>query len=628
MQRSTFEDYKNGTHVYDVRTTSEYIVRGGRTDYKILIPVGSSENKFISAAANDLKFFFSEATGITLEVVEDDKASASGKYLAIHSTRLFSAQSVGVDAAELGIGGFRIKTVNGSVVMCGATEEASMYAMYSFLKVALGYDYYYTDFYKIDRNVTDLKLMNYDVTDVPDFQYRIQSTGWIRYNAKNRRRMLWTENDKWMIPVDEKSAAWHNTFNYLPKEQYLNSHPKWYSDQKTQLCYTAHGDAAERAEMIKIVSERIEYLFSLEKYRDYRYVSISIEDNQDCCACDACKAEKAKYGADSGVIVKFCNDVAKKVSAWMETPEGKPYKRDFRILFFAYHATNAAPVIYDERLKKYVPASPDVVCDDHVAVYFADTNGDYMANFHDENTANTVLGKNMRGWGALSKEIYFWSYSANFRNLLIPYNSFDTVQDILKFAKRENAVFIMIQDQWIQPTSQTGFGIFKNWLHAKLEWNVNADVNALAKEFFDGYFMEASDTMLELFNEWIVWARHQTKDLGNNGYRSVYLEMLKKELWQKEKLERWIALTERAESEISVHRDTDRLLFAQLTDHIATEALAFRYLLVELYGEEYSPDALAKIKNTFAADVSRIGISLTSTLTHSQVYTLLWQWGL
>lgn len=626
---TAFGEVEGEMHDYKMTESGKYIVKDGKTDYKILIPEGMADNDFISSAVSDLRLLFSEATGgLELEVVEDSAELTGGKFLAIHSTKLASAESIGATYDVLGMGGFRIKTVNDSVIMCGATAEASMYAVYSFLEVALGFEQFYTDFYALDKNVRNLKLMNYDVTDVPDFEYRIQSSGWIRYNDQNRKRMRWTEERSWIIPADDNNMTWHNTFVYLPPDTYKEEHPEWYSEPKAnQLCYTAHGDEESRAEMLDIVAARIIELFSMEKYKDYRHISVSIEDNQNCCTCPTCAAEKEKYGADSAVIVKFCNDVAKRVSAWMETEEGKPYARDFRILFFAYHATNAAPAKYDETLEKYVPIDDSVVCDPHVAVYFAETNGDYTANFHDEGTANTQIGKNMQGWGALSKEIYFWSYSTNFSHFLTPYNSFDTVQDILKFAKKENAMFIMIQDQWIQQAAQTGFGIFKNWLHSKLEWNVNADVEALTDEFFDGYFMDASATMRQVYDEYRVWAKHQTEELGYNGYRSVYFNPLKTELWPQRMLERWISMIDSAQEEISHYKSTDAALYNQLVDHMAIEGLAFRYLLVTLYADSYEPDTLTSIKKTFATDVSRIGMNLVASTSQKSIQSLLTQWG-
>ncbi len=625
VKPTSFGEVKGERHEYKITETGKYIINAGKTDYKILIPKGMAQNDYISAAVSDLRLMFLEATGVELEVVEDG-GELNGKYLAIHSTTLCSAESIGATREALGRGGFRIVTQGENVIMCGAIPEASMYATYEFLHQALGFDLLYTDYYVLDKNVTDLKLMNYDVTDIPDFEYRMQSSGWIRYNNQNIKRMRWTNDSDWIIPVNGNN--WHNTFDYLPPETYKVSNSEWYSEPRgDQLCYTAHGDEESRAEMIDIISAKVIELFSMETYKDYNHISISIQDNQNCCICDTCAAAKQKYGADSAVMVMFLNDVAKVVDAWMNTEEGAPYKRDFRILFFAYHATNAAPVVYDEATKEYKASAPEVVCHPNVAVYFAETNGDYTQNFHDEGTANTQVGKNMKGWAVLSKEIYFWSYSTNFSHFLTPYNSFDTVQDILKFAKNEDTMFIMIQDQWIQTGGETGFGVYKNWLHSKLEWNVNANVSELEDYFFDNYFLEASDTMHQLFNEYRAWARYQTDNLGYKGYRSVYFGALKSELWPQRILERWISLTDKARKEIEIYKQSNPSLYQKLDKHIAMESLAFRYLLVSLYSSQYDPSYLRSVKQTFATDILNAGLTLVASTSGQKVENLLSQWG-
>ena len=625
VKSSPFGEVAGERHEYNITETGKYIINAGSTDYKILIAKGMAENAYIASAVSDLKLMFLESAGVELEVVEDG-GELSGKYLAIGSTSLCSAESIGATREKLGRGGFRIVTKDENVIMCGAIPESSMYATYEFLHQALGFDLLYTDYYVLDKNVTDLKLMNYDVTDIPDFEYRIQSTGWIRYNDQNRKRMKWTNDSDWIIPVNGNN--WHNTFDYLPPETYKVSNSEWYSEPRgDQLCYTAHGDEESRAEMIDIISAKVIELFSMETYKDYNHISISIQDNQNCCICDTCAAAKQKYGADSAVMVMFLNDIAKVVDAWMNSEEGAPYKRDFRILFFAYHATNAAPVVYDEATKEYKASAPEVVCHPNVAVYFAETNGDYTQNFHDEGTANTQVGKNMKGWAVLSKEIYFWSYSTNFSHFLTPYNSFDTVQDILKFAKNEGTMFAMIQDQWVQGGGQTGFGVYKNWLHSKLEWDVNANVSELEDYFFDNYFLEASDTMHQLFNEYRAWARHQTDNLGYKGYRSVYFGTLKSELWPQRMLERWISLTDKARKEIEIYKQSDPSLYQKLDKHIAMESLAFRYLLVSLYSNQYDPAYLNSVKQTFATDILNAGLTLVSSTSNQKIENLLSQWG-
>ena len=594
-------------HSYIVRETDKFIVKDGKSDYRILIPEGKASDAYISAAVSDLRLFFLEATGIELPVAEDDGDLSGGKFLAIGDTRLQSNEALGATEEALGRGGVRIRTVGDSVCMTGATEEAAMYAVYTFLEQALGFEYYYTDFYDLDKNVAELRLMDYDITDVPDFEYRIQSTGWVRYNDVNRKRMRWTNETDLFIPVD--GATWHNTFKYLPPATYQAEHPDWYSVRGDQLCYTARGNAEERDAMIENIAGQITGLFSREEYRNYNLISVSIEDNQNCCTCEACAAEKAKYGADSAVIVKFCNDIAKRVTAWMETEKGKPYARDYRILFFAYHATNKPPVTYDAATDTFSRADDSVVCDEHVAVYFAETNGDYTQNYEDANTANTEIGQNMRGWGTLTNEIYFWSYSTNFTNFLMPYNSFDAVQDIYKFALREGCHYIMTQDQWVQTGTQSGFGVFKNWLQAKLGWNVNADVAALTDQFFEGYFKEAAEPMRRLFDEWRVWAKYQTDELGYSGYRSIYINALTETYWPQRMLTHWLDLLDEARAAIAGYEETDPAMYRALSDHIDTESISFRYLLIELYGVQYSAADLQQMRRDFVADTQRLGLT-------------------
>lgn len=631
-----YPEVEGTVHNFIAKDTDKMIVDNGASDYRILIAEGADEDPFIAAAVADCKQLFAEATGIMLPVVNDSGDVSGGKFLAIGDTKLCSNESLGATLDALGKGGVRIKTVGDSVCMTGATTEAAMYAVYAFLEHTIGFEQFYTDFYTLDKDVTALKLYDYDVTDIPDFEYRIQSAGFIRWNDANRRRMRWTNESALFIPADDAGAVWHNTFVYLPPEMYREAHPDWYStpwrtpEKNNQICYTAHGNEQEREQMLDVIEARIEELFSMEKYKNYDWITVSIEDNQNGCACETCAAEKAKYGADSAVIVKFCNDLAARVEKWMQSDEGKPYAREnFRIFFFAYHATNAAPAKYDEATGKYMPIDDSVLCNEHVVPYFAETNGDYTHNFHDAGTANTEIGKNMLGWASLSKELYFWSYSTNFSHFLTPYNSFDTVQDILRFAKNAGCKYTMIQDQWIQQGAQTGFGIYKNWLHSKLLWDVNADVNALNDKFFDAYFGKASATMRTLFDEWRIWARHQTDELGYQGYRSVYFDALDAKLWPQRMLEKWLGLTEQAQKEIEEYKQTAPERYSAIYNHIAIESLSFKYLLIRLYASQYAPESLVAMQKSFAADAERAGINLvSSTKQNDTIANLINGWGI
>ena len=583
------------------------LVRGGKSDYKILLPREERENEFIRAAAEDLQKFVAEATGALLPVVTDEAAQEGGKYLSVGNTMLF--RKAGIDVSRLGAGGALVKPVEDTLFLAGATQEGAMYAAYLFLERELGFDLYYTDFYELKRGVSELELPRAEYEEIPDFEYRIQSAGWIRYDHKNIKRMRWTKGSELFIPADGKSAVWHNTFTYLPPETYGEEHPKWYSSPAgNQLCYTAHGDKRERAQMILLVTERIKELFRDERFKNRRFISVSIQDNVECCTCEACAAEKKKYGADSAVIVKFCNEIARGLKAWLKSEEGKPYDRDFRLMFFAYHATNAAPSVYDEAADAYRPVDESVICDDNVAVYFAETGGDYTQNLRDKGTANTFVGDNMRAWRCLTKEIYFWSYSTNFFWYFTPYNSFDAVQDIYRFAHEQSCKYIMTQDQWVQANAQTGWGIFKNWLHAKLGRNVEADVPALTDKFFKGYFGAAAGTMRELFEDWLAWSRVQRNELGYKGNFSIYFNPLRTDWWPWEKLEKWRSLIDRAYRDLAAAERGDPNLYRELKKHVLIESIDYRYLQIELYPERFTERELNELKQQTVKDIHEIGM--------------------
>lgn len=144
VKSSPFGEVAGERHEYNITETGKYIINAGSTDYKILIAKGMAENAYIASAVSDLKLMFLESAGVELEVVEDG-GELNGKYLAIGSTSLCSAESIGATREKLGRGGFRIVTKDENVIMCGAIPESSMYATYEFLHQALGFDLLYTD---------------------------------------------------------------------------------------------------------------------------------------------------------------------------------------------------------------------------------------------------------------------------------------------------------------------------------------------------------------------------------------------------------------------------------------------------------------------------------------------------
>ena len=87
-----------------------------------------------------------------------------------------------------------------------------------------------------------------------------------------------------------------------------------------------------------------------------------------------------KYGTNAAVVVKFVNALRRLIDTGFEK-DGAEYKRDFKLLFFAYHLTNRPPTVYDKKTNTYKPVDSSVKCTPGVGVYFAETVTYFYGHF-------------------------------------------------------------------------------------------------------------------------------------------------------------------------------------------------------------------------------------------------------
>lgn len=617
MEETPTPDVEGGVHEYDIQPTGEYIVENGRnTGYSILLPEGADGD--LELAASELQSFISEATGVRLDTVTAEEAD--GKYISLGNTGLAAAADV--EAGEdLGENGFIIETVDDDVFIVGGSDTGTLYGAYSYLERELGFDYFHIDVYTLTYTDT-LPLNDYHVKDIPDISLHMPGYLYLENNSQAMKRMRYNSNYDVFIPVG--GNMWHNSFSYFPKSAYEATHPDIYSEDGTQLCYTAHGNEEEYEWMVETAFEVARDAFIA--YPDRYLISLSIEDTMTSCTCPTCAAEKAKYGADSAAVVKFLNRIAARIDEWM-AGTGAEYARDYRLLFFAYHQTNAAPAVYDEATDTFRPYDDEVVLADHVAPYFAETNGDYTQNFYDEGTANTQIAYNMRAWAAISKYLYFWSYGTNFAQFLTPYNSFNAVQDIYKFAFECGTDYMYTQGQANQPGGATGFSYLKVYLESKFRWDVNADAEALTDKFFDAMYGDASDIVRGVYDEYRVLATYQTDKLGYSGSRSIQIDAVEQTYWPRSLLASWISRLYEAIDMLEPLSASDPNHYAILVENIESELVAFLYLYSELYANQTEVSVLNNYRTECKRIIEKLGITRVSE-RGSLVTDLFASWGI
>lgn len=608
----------HGTHERSVQTAQgEYFVQSGKTAYKIVIP-SAPRIKEESAAAL-IADMWQEATGVQTDVVYDEGLtySADARYISVGNTALKAQADPKADRA-LGTSGFVIRTVGKSVFLFGETDYATLYAAQDFLWETVRYEFYYADTYALKKSDKDIAFARFDITEVPDIEYRASNYGWIsadedildNYRMKSRENII--------MPVID-SVDVHNSFGYLPNRK---EHPLWISDGGEQVCYTAHGDKTEYALMLAEATDTLKR--TLRLYTDRNVVTMTIQDSSDFCSCPACSELVRTYGADSASVILFCNDLNREIRAWFATEEGKPYARDLNIIFFAYLATVGAPTEYNEATGTYT-AKNGIHTDDGVSVFLAPIYGDFTRPAQDG--ANLRLQRDLESWHSVSDEMFLWLYGTDFKFYLAPYDTFNALQGTLKLAASKGVKYLFEQCEVDSVGgASTGWGVLKAWLAAKYAWNVNYDGRELTARFFRGYFGEGAEAMRAWFDAQRVHIEYLKEFRKYGGAQSCYMDMMKEEFWQKSMLLDFLSKTQDALDAIAPLRSTDPDRYALLHDNITRERVSLYYLLIGLYDYSITAEALSEYKQNFKEDTLRLGFAYSAEGGRIEnLYTL---WGI
>ncbi len=591
-----------------VETTDFDLVKNGATSYQIILPENATFAERLSAT--ELNYFFAEATGLTFDVINEtnDLTATAGKFISIGDTNLAKTNDVSIENENLGCSGYVVKTVEDDCYILG-DDPGVIYGAYEFLEQQFDYHYFSDKVYTIDEDVTENKLVKYDVKEIPDIEFRQTQYGFEKSPQDSMYQYRMRLNDSSMNIKGVGDSLWHNFFRALPKSKYQATHPKWYSIDGTQLCLTRdfYGITAAMAEVVKEM---------LEEDPTIEYVHIGQEDTSTWCTCSVCSAIIENYGGYKVVTqILFINKVSDLLKPWLEEKN-----LDVKLTFFAYHTTDAAPVEFDEKLGEYKAISEDMVLRDNVCVLFAPIDADYYEPFDTE--VNVTYEKNLKGWGVLAKRTLLWIYQENFRHYLVPFDNINSMKTNFQMARDYNVFWCYNQAQW-NSNNSTGFSRLKAYVSAKLQWDADLDVRELIEEFFEGYFGPASDIMLNVFDSYRDWRTHCYYELGWDG--GVYTASDARH-WPYLLLNNWLTKIDEAYLAIAKYEETDYEQYRAYYDAINLESLAFRYQMINFNGSMFTANELQSMMRAFKKDAQMLRISRWSENTE---ITELWtSWGI
>ncbi len=582
------DDNESSSAKTDFAGTGNYIFKDGKTNYKIVIPKESTENE--KFASTELTGILAEATGVKLEVETDEGKTfaENSEYISIGNTSLLGESGIEISDDAKGINAFQISRAGKSLFLIGGKEYGVVYSVYEFLNDAVNFEQYYTDCYTLDTSVIDLELKDYSLVCKPDILRTMGTAGFMASNKTIATRMRSPYNYTDVYATDDEIPFAHSSLLYLPIEKYYDDHPSWYSDDKSQLCWTAHGNAEEMKAMLEAFTERLKKLIIYVHGKDIHEYDLSNMDTPTACTCKDCTAALGKYKSNAGAYIIFANKASEMIFDWMKNDsEGqKYYDEDFKIKIMAYHKFESAPVVYDDAAETYKPASADVVLGDHVTVMIAPIYTNFVQSIYSEK--NISYYRVIEGWKAVSSgNMDFWLYCTNFKYYMLPYDSFNNMIEYRQVLKDAGALSFNDQTQNGNYGGMSGWHILKAYLSSKLSYDTSLDMNELTDNFFNAYFDVAADDMKDFYYSWRRFSLYQQNVLGAyTTPSSIYFEALNKKYWPKSVLDGWYASATAALEKIEVYKTTDTDKYATLYKHIVCERASIEYLYLMLYSSE------------------------------------------
>ncbi len=609
---------KGTLHEVDVKESGLVLAENGQSEYSILYEEGNANAQ---KAVSVLSSHFASATGASLKVETikgNEEYSSSKKWIVFNGSGIRSQAGISDTAKSIGVSGYQIDTKDNSCFIHVNGELGYQQGALAFLRYALGYSRYsanLTTYTKVANGKATLPSMK--IVEKPDFSFHTQSN---KVDSMTSYEMGFLTSSETFF-TDREIQAFHNSFDWLPKATYQEAHPKWYATSEDQICYTARGDSEEYQKMVATTAERM--IEKLKTNTSVGAVSFSIQDNHNSCSCEACQADIAKYGAPSGSVVKFVNDVDDLVQADLEkqAEEAKTQKRELDIVFFAYHRTET-PCVKKDPNGNYVPTSEDIVCNEHVAPYIAPIGARYSKSFYDE--SNESFANSIKGWGALSKRLYLWTYETNFSCYLYPLDSYSSMIETYRFLIENNALYLYNEGQHNQ-AAVTAFGRFKEYFNSIAMFDVNSSHNQIVDDFFSAYFGAAKENMLTYFYELQDQLAYIEETYPTDVNGTIYNNISQSRFWPKKLLDRWVSYINEGIEAISPLSKTSPTLYQTLYDNLVLESVFPRYALLEHYSGTYTNSELQAARSSFRSDCQRLNVTMTSENgTLESVYT---NWG-
>lgn len=431
-----------------------------------VIVLGADASLAEKTAATELQNFIKQITKAEIPIAPTATSNPTRCRIFIGQTSITKALIPNFNWDSLKHDGILIKHINNDLILAGDRPRGTLYAVYDYLE-SLGVKFIAPDETIIPK-LSTIPLPKADKLYVPKLRYREITYTTVKWQNPVYCARLRLSGYYHRIPEEyggnRSIIGYCHTFEqFLPHEKYFASHPEWYSERDgkrvgsdivSQLCLT---NPEMKQELIKVVLDEI------TREPSAGMISVSQNDGGKPCDCASCRAEVARLGNQSDLLVQFVNDVAAVVE--------KQYP-NFLVETLAYEYTRTPP-------KSVKPAY-------NVLIRLC-TTGDCSKPLN--SPANKSFIDDLTAWSAISDNLFVWDYVAGFANLHLPFPNIhvlapniNTFIEYKSVGVHENGDFFNTSAS-MQP--------LKIYVMANLLWDPSQNTDKLTREFMDAYYGSA-----------------------------------------------------------------------------------------------------------------------------------------
>ena len=441
-------------------------------------------------AKEELQSFIEKSCGFRLE-----KYNGQAHYISLGENEYSRDILAEYDLSGLNEEGFYILPKDGNVYIFGASPKSVIFGVYEFLEKYLGIRFLAADCCHTPVQ-NCLEIPETEVKCVPVSPQRL----YLSYTAAEDRlsslRYKFSADftpdcsdlgikNKWYTKIPTS----HNSNCYVPYEKYKDSHPEFFNVHcynlfrtltVVELCYsnglTEDGEWDESVETSVLSVATDSMLRFMEEDPSVEYFMFGRADNEDCrCRCPRCERAREKYG-DAGIMIVFMNAIAKKLRQKF-AEKGKKF--DKKLVTFAYLSTVEPPV------KDGKPICKQVIPDEALYIRYAPILANYAYGLEEEKQKEETR-RQIAGWSALTKNLMIWDYNVNYYDYFWYFPNLSYLKQNMQTYQRMGAHYIM--KQGANNVTPSWHDELHSYVSSKLFWNVDADVDAIVREYVSLYF--------------------------------------------------------------------------------------------------------------------------------------------